>query len=181
MEAMTLPSSGSSTTRAQTDVGPRIIELQPQKFAVVDVIGDPRVARIRALQALYGVTEPLRVRLQHEGRGFVPAPLRARWPQAQVGPRHAWRSTWAVPIPPETTSLPVAHATHPARIEVWAYGLVAEITHKGPEATKPASVRWLREFIHREGYRIAGWYEEEYEGPWTRRGDVVVRYPIVAR
>jgi len=170
---------GSIRTRADTDLGPRIRELPPQKLAVVDVIGDPRVARIRALQALYGTTETLRVRLQQQGRGFVPAPLRARWPEAQIGPRHAWHSTWAVPIPADTAALPVTHSKHPARIEVWAYGQVAEITHKGPEATKPASVRWLHEFIHREGYRIAGWYEEEYQGPWTRRGDVVIRYPIV--
>ena len=172
-------------TRAKTateDQEPRITELRAQKMAVVRTVGDPQEVSGPAVEALYGAVYRLRSRASEGGRDFSMGNLRARWPNANVAPRNEWIAFWALPIPNSAIHLPSEDLPIPVKMEVWVYGMVAEILHIGPYAEAEEAILRLHEHVAEHGYEIAGPHEEEYLTPPDATPlKTIIRYPIRAK
>lgn len=139
--------------------GPRIVSHPNQRMLVVTRRGDPAIVAKAAFQDLYqafyanaGKAEKLADRNP-----------RARWPvNLDESDRTAWVGRYALPVSDEFIAL----KSENVRIEVWDYGMVAEILHKGPYSNEAADINALKTFIAANGFSITGDHEEEYlRGP----------------
>ncbi|HEY3366725.1 MAG TPA: GyrI-like domain-containing protein [Symbiobacteriaceae bacterium] len=158
---------------------PEIIELASVTMATVTTVGDPTAELPKVMNALYGSVYTLKFALKKQGREFKVGALRARWPNAQLAPRSEWIAYWGIPVPADTTALPVKVPGTELKLEVWTYGTVAQVLHLGPYSTEGPTVRRLHEFIEQQGYAIAGLHEEEYlTRPDVKNQKTLVRYPV---
>lgn len=140
---------------------PAISQLPAQKMIVVYVQGDPSQEGGKALRDLYKTYFALR----RTTRGLKMAAPRARWPKPWDTPKEQWLGIFGLPIPDKIMSLPKS-APENVKIEVWEYGTVAEILHKGPYGEEKPTIGKLQEYIAAQGYVISGPHEEEYlKGP----------------
>lgn len=150
-----------SPRKFKTD--PQILQIPPQKMAVVQGNGDPDKVFAELMPALFGSVYTLK--FDRKKRGFetfkVTAP-RARYPDAHLTPKDAWTILMGIPIPEDTDSLPQKVPGVEVKIETWDYGTVAQILHLGPYDRETPTVERLHKFIEESGYEIAGPHEEEY-------------------
>ncbi len=141
---------------------PRIANMPDQKMVEVTAAGDPNVVGGKAFKLLFKVY----YKIPEVSKGAPPAP-RARW-KGDMAVKSSWTGFYALPVPPETGSLP-AVAADPGlqvRLTTWEYGDVAEILHVGPYDRETPTIQKLHDFAAKMGYRIIGDHEEEYiKGP----------------
>jgi hypothetical protein len=159
---------------------PRIIDIPPQKMAVVTTVGDPNDVFSRVLPALYGSVYTHKFDLKKQGKEtFKVGKLFARWPDAHIKPKNQWTAVLGVPIPDNTTELPQKVPEVQVKIDTWQYGVTAEIMHKGPYSEEGPTVEALHKFIEEQGYEIAGTHEEEYlTMPDAKIPKTIIRYPV---
>jgi len=148
--------------KAKSATEPEILEMKPQKMAVVYTKGDPSKVADKAMPALYGSVYKLKFELKKKGVTFKVGKLRARWPDAHLLPKDQWTGIWGIPVPEDTTSLPQKVPEIEVKLETWNYGTVAQILHVGPYSEEEPTVKRLHEFISKNSYEIAGVHEEEY-------------------
>jgi hypothetical protein len=131
---------------------PRLTTKPDQRMLVVEAKGDPNTAGSAAFGLLFRTFFSL--------PGVKMAPPRARWSADFAGPKDQWVGYYALPLPDSVTGLPPG--VQGVKIEVWAYGEVAEILHLGPYDKETPTIKALFKFIADKGYAIAGLHEEEY-------------------
>jgi len=148
-------------------------------MAVVYTKGDPNEVAAQVMPALYGSVYKLKFDLKKEGIDFKVGALRARWPDAHLVPKNQWAGIWGLPIPDEVAQLPQKIPGIDLKIEIWQYGVVAQVLYIGPYALEGPTVQRLHDFIAQNGYKIAGVHEEEYlTTPKAKVQKTIIRYPI---
>ncbi len=163
---------------AKTD--PVIIEMPPQKMAVVIGKGAPDKVFPELMPALYGSVYTLKFDLKKQGKEtFRVTGLRTRYPDAHLEPKEAWTMIIGLPVPDDTDSLPQKVAGVEVKLETWEYGIVAQILHIGPYSEETPTINRLHAFIQEQGYEIAGFHEEEYlTSPDAKVIKTIIRYPV---
>lgn len=164
--------------KSKTD--PEILEMPPQKMAVVYGKGAPDKVFPIVMPALYGSAYTLKFDLKKKGLpAFKVTGLRARYPDANDVPKERWTIICGLPVPENTTSLPQKVADVPVKLETWEYGTVGQILHLGPYDQETPNIERLHRFIAENGYKLAGVHEEEYlTRPDAKVMKTIVRYPI---
>ena len=168
------------TPRKPAKTDPQILEILPQKMAVVYARGAPDKVFPEAMPALYGSVYTLKFDLKKKGLPtFKVSGLRARYPDAHLVPKDEWTHIMALPIPEDTTSLPQKVPGTQVKIETWDYGTVAQILHLGAYDQEAATVERLHKFVEDSGYEIAGAHEEEYlTKPDAKVPKTIIRYVV---
>jgi len=158
----------------------QIIEMPPQKMAVVQGKGTPDEVFTKLMPALYGSVYTLKFDLKKKGMPtFKVGGLRSRYPDAHLAPRDKWTIITGLPVPDDTTSLPQKIPGTEVRLETWQYGTVAQILHLGSYDRECPTVERLHRFIEEGGYEIAGVHEEEYlTSPDAKVIKTIIRYPV---
>jgi len=159
---------------------PQILEMPPQKMAVVQGKGTPEKVFSELMPALYGSVYTLKFDLKKKGLPtFKVSGLRARYPDAHLVPMEEWTHIIGLPIPEDAASLPQKVAGIEVKLETWEYGTVAQILHLGPYDQEEPTIERLHRFIEENGYEIAGMHEEEYlTRPDAKVPKTIIRYPI---
>ena len=167
--------------KSKTD--PQILEMPPQKMAVVQGKGTPQEVFAQLMPALYGSAYTLKFDLKKKGLPtFKVSGLRARYPDACLVPKEEWTHIMALPVPNDTTTLPQKAPETEVRLETWEYGTVAQILHLGAYDEEGPTVERLHKFIEENGYEIAGMHEEEYlTTPDAKVIKTLIRYPVRKR
>lgn len=168
------------TPRKSSKTDPQILEMPPQKMAVVRGKGTPDKVFPELMPALYGSVYTLKFDLKKRGLAtFKVSGLRTRYPDAPLVPMEEWTHIIGLPIPEDTTSLPQKVPGTEVKLETWEYGTVAQILHLGPYDQEEPTIRRLHQFIEENGYEIAGVHEEEYlTRPDAKVIKTIIRYPI---
>ena len=166
--------------RKPSKTEPQILEMPAQKMAVVYGKGAPDKVFPEFMPALYGSVYTLKFDLKKKGLPtFKVSGLRARYPDAHLGPKDEWTHIIGLPIPEDTTSLPQKVPGIEVKIEAWEYGTVAQILHLGAYDQEQPTVDRLHRFIEDSGYEIAGTHEEEYlTSPDAKVVKTIIRYPV---
>jgi len=147
--------------KAKTE--PHILDMPPQRMAVVEGRGAPDEAFPALMPALYGAVYTLKFDLKKKGlNSFKVSGLRGRYPDPLDMPKEKWCYKIALPIPSDTERLPQKAPNVKVNIEDWDYGTMAEILHIGPYDQEEPTVEKLMQFIKDSGYEISGVHEEEY-------------------
>jgi len=159
---------------------PQILEMPPQKMAVVYGKGTPDKVFAELMPALYGSAYTLKFDLKKKGLPtFKVSGLRARYPDAHLLPVEQWTHIIGLPIPEDTTSLPQKVPGVEVKLETWQYGTVAQILHLGGYDQEQPTIERLHKFIEENGYEIAGAHEEEYlTTPDAKVPKTIIRYPV---
>lgn len=159
---------------------PQILEMPPQKMAVVYGKGTPDKVFAELMPALYGSVYTLKFDLKKKGLPtFKVSGLRTRYPDAHLVPKEEWTHIIALPIPEDTTSLPQKVPGVEVKVETWAYGTVAQILHLGAYDQEGPTIDRLHQFIEDSGYEIAGAHEEEYlTTPDAKVPKTIIRYVV---
>ena len=168
------------TTPRKLKTDPRLIEMPPQKMAVVYGKGAPDKVFPELMPALYGSAYTLKFDLKKKGLPtFKVSGLRARYPDILQVPKDEWTMIIGLPIPNDTTSLPQKVASIEVKLETWDYGAVAQILHLGAYDQEDATIEHLHNFIEESGYEVAGLHEEEYlTRPNAKIVKTIIRYPV---
>ncbi len=171
------------TVRKSSKLDPQILEMSPQRMAVVIGTGAPGKVFPELMPALYGSVYTLKFDLKKKGLPtFKVSGLRARYPDAHLVPMEKWTHVIGLPVPDDTTSLPQKVAGIEVRLETWDYGIVAQVLHLGPYDQEGPTIERLHRFIEESGYKIAGLHEEEYlTRPDAKVPKTIIRYPIRRR
>jgi len=166
--------------RKPSKTDPQILEMPPQKMAVLYGKGAPDKVFPEFMPALYGSVYTLKFDLKKRGLPtFKVSGLRARYPDAHLVPKDEWTHIIGLPIPEDTTSLPQKVPNTEVKIEQWEYGTVAQILHFGPYDQEYATVEHLHQFIEENDYKIAGLHEEEYlTSPDAKVIKTIIRYLV---
>jgi len=159
---------------------PQILEMPPQKMAVVHGKGAPDKVFSEIMPALYSSVYTLKFDLKKKGLPtFKVTGLRARYPDAHLVPVEEWTHIIGLPIPEDTTSLPQKVPNIEVKIEQWEYGTVAQILHLGAYDQERPTVERLHKFVEESGYQIAGVHEEEYlTTPDAKVVKTIIRYVV---
>lgn len=166
----------------ETLLDPQVSEKAPQKMLVYEIEGDPNETVGEAFGALFSTF----FKLKRSHKMDMSAP-RARWPKSLDTPKDQWLGIYALPLVDSVTEIPKKILSeHPElKLEVWEYGMVAEILHIGSYASENPTVDKLHRFIESNGYKIVGPHEEEYlKGPGIfGKGNpdkyyTIIRYPV---
>ncbi len=162
---------------------PQILEMPPQKMAVVHAKGAPDKVFTEFMPALYGSVYTLKFDLKKKGLPtFKVCGLRAHYPDAHLIPKEEWTIIVGLPIPEDTTSLPQKIPGTEVKIEQWQYGTVAQILHLGPYDQEYPTIERLQRFIEDSGYEIIGVHEEEYlTSPDAKVPKTIIRYQLKKR
>ncbi|MES0279095.1 MAG: GyrI-like domain-containing protein [Dehalococcoidales bacterium] len=167
-----------SLRKSKTD--PRIIELPPQKMAVVRGKGSPDELFPVVMPALYGSVYTLKFDLKKKGLPtFKVTGLRGRYPDADTTPKEQWTITLGLPVPDDTTTLTQKVAEVEVALETWPYGTMAQILHIGAYDQETPTIERLQRFIEESGYEMAGDHEEEYlTSPDAKVVKTLIRYLV---
>lgn len=159
---------------------PQIVEMPPQKMAVVRGKGAPDKVFSELMPALYGSVYTLKFDLKKQGLPtFKVSGLRARYPDAHLLSKDQWTHIIGLPIPENTLSLPRKVPSVEVRLETWEYGTVAQILHLGSYSQEGPNIERLHRFIAESGYEVAGMHEEEYlTRPDAKVPKTIIRYPV---
>jgi len=159
---------------------PKILEMPPQKMAVVSGKGAPDKVFPELMPALYGSVFTLKFDLKKKGlTTFKVSGLRARYPDAHLVPKEEWTHIIGLPIPEDTTALPQKVAGIEVKIETWPYGTVAQILHLGSYSEEGPNIELLHKFIEESGYEIVSPHEEEYlTKPDAKVPKTIIRYEV---
>ena len=168
------------TPKVSSKTDPQIIEMLSQKMAVVRGKGAPDKVFTELMPALYGSVYTLKFKLKKEEKPtFKVSGLRARYPDALTVPKDQWTHIIGLPVPDDTTSLPIKVPNVEIKLETWQYGSVAQILHLGPYDQETPTIERLHKFIAENGYVIAGMHEEEYlTRPDAKVQKTIIRYQI---
>ncbi len=166
--------------RKSSKLEPKILEIPPQKMAVVGGKGPPDQVFPKLMPALYGSVYTLKFDLKKKGLPtFKVSGLRARYPDAHLVSKEEWTHIIGLPIPEDTTELPKKVAGVEVKIETWPYGTVAQILHLGSYSEEGPNIERLLKFIEDNGYEIAGPHEEEYlTKPDAKVPKTIIRYEV---
>ncbi|MBI2980509.1 MAG: GyrI-like domain-containing protein [Chloroflexi bacterium] len=169
--------------RKSTKTDPQMLEMPPQKMAVVTGKGAPDKVFPELMPALYGSVYTLRFDRKKKGLPvFKVSGLRARYPGAITVPKNKWTIIVGLPVPEDTVVLPQKVAGVKVKLEIWDYGTVCQILHLGAYDQEEASVARLHQFIKDSGYAIDGSHEEEYlTRPDAKVPKTIVRYTVKKR
>jgi hypothetical protein len=164
--------------RLKTD--PQLIEMPPQKMAVVYGKGAPDKVFPELMPALYGSAYTLKFDLKKKGLPtFKVSGLRARYPDVLQVPKDEWTTIIGLPVPNDTNSLPQKVTGIEVKLETWDYGMVGQILHLGAYDQEDAIIERLHKFINESGYEVAGFHEEEYlTRPDAKIVKTLIRYPV---
>ena len=167
-----------SPRKLKTD--PVILEMPPQKMAVVQGKGAPDMLFSELMPPLFGSVYTLKFGLKKQGlETFKVSPPRARYPDAHLAKKEGWTIIIGVPVPEETTSLPQKDPSTTVKLETWKYGTVGQILHIGPYDQETSNIERLQKFIAESGYEITGPHEEEYlTTPDAKVMKTIIRYEI---
>ena len=167
-----------SPRKSKTD--PVIMEMPPQKMALVQGKGTPDKVFPEIMPALYGSAYTLKFDLKKKGLPtFKVSGLRGRYPDAHLVPKEEWTIIMGLPVPNDTTSLPQKVPAVEVKLETWDYGTVAQILHIGPYDHETPTIERLLQFIEENGYQIAGPHEEEYlTRPDAKVVKTIIRYVV---
>ncbi|MDD5038083.1 MAG: GyrI-like domain-containing protein [Dehalococcoidales bacterium] len=170
-------------TPRQSKTDPQILEIPPQKMAVVYGKGTPDKVFPELMPALYGSVYTLKFDLKKRGLPtFKVSGLRARYPDVLEAPKGKWSIIIGLPVPGDTTSLPQKVAGIEVKLETWEYGTVAQILHLGGYDQEQPNIERLHKFIEDNGYEISGLHEEEYlTRPNAKVPKTIISYPIKKR
>jgi len=168
------------TLRKLSKTDPQILEMLPQKMAVVYGKGTPDKVFPELMPALYGSVYTLKFDLKKKGLPtFKVSGLRARYPDAHLVSKEEWTHIIGLPVPEDTTSLPRKIPGTEIKVETWSYGTVAQILHIGAYDQEEPTVNRLHKFIEDNGYEIAGAHEEEYlTSPDAKVMKTIIRYEV---
>ncbi len=168
------------TPRKSVKTGSIILEMPPQKMAVVNGKGAPDKVFAELMPALYGSVYTLKFDLKKRGlETFKVSGLRARYPDAHLVPKNEWTHIIGLPVPEDTTSLPQKIAGVEVKLETWNYGIVAQILHLGTYDQEGPAIERLHKFIEDNGYEIASSHEEEYlTRPDAKVARTIIRYTV---
>jgi hypothetical protein len=157
---------------------PSLSVLKNQRVLVVTAMGHPSKAGDKALKLLFrkffeGATE---------AEKNAPIAPRVRWVVTTTDTgRKDWIGRYALPVSADF----VAPRKGEVVVEEWHYGLCAELLHVGDYASEAASLEILKGYIARNGFTIAGDFEEEFlQGrgalveTFTAEARTLLRYPI---
>jgi hypothetical protein len=167
-----------SPRKSKTD--PQIVEMPPQKMAVVRGKGTPDEVFPEVMPALYGSVYTLKFDLKKKGQPtFKVTGLRGRYPDADTTPKEQWNMVLGLPIPNDTASLPQKVAGVEVAMETWPYGTMAQILHIGGYDQETPNIEKLQRFIEDNSYEITGDHEEEYlTSPDANVVKTLIRYPV---
>jgi hypothetical protein len=170
-----------SPRKSKTD--PQIIEMSPQKMAVVRSKGTPDEVFPEVMPALYGSVYTLKFDLKKKGlTTFKVTGLRGRYPDAHLVPKERWTMILGLPVPIDTASLPQKVAEVEVVMETWSYGTIAQILHIGAYDQETLNIERLQRYIKDNGYEISGDHEEEYlTSPDAKVVKTIIRYPVRKR
>ncbi|MFC2022835.1 GyrI-like domain-containing protein [Chloroflexota bacterium] len=159
---------------------PQIVEIPPQKMAVVYGKGAPYKVFAEVLAALFGSVYTLKFDLKKKGLPtFTVSPPRSRYPDGLLVPMDQWTIITGIPVPEDTTSLPQKVPGIEVQLETWEYGSVAQILHLGTYDHEQPTVDHLHHFIAESGYEISGAHEEEYlTKPDAKVVKTIIRYQV---
>ena len=158
------------------------VEVPPLSFLMIDGEGDPNTAPFaEAVSALYAVAYTLKfmVRNGPVAIDYPVMPLEGLWWATEVTSftldrRDNWRWTAMIMQPDYVTAELVAQAcaevtrkkglvaVERLRFEVFAEGPAAQIMHRGPFATEPATIVRLHDFITGRDHRLHGKHHAIY-------------------
>ena len=164
--------------KSKTD--PQILQMPPQKMAVIQGKGAPDKVFSELMPALFGSVYTLKFDLKKRGLPtFKVSPPRARYPDAHLVPKAEWTIVLASPVPDDTISLPQKVPGLKVKLETWDYGTVAQILHIGPYDQEGPTIERLQKFITENGYEIASPHEEEYlSQPDAKVIKTIIRYVV---
>ncbi|MBI4187881.1 MAG: GyrI-like domain-containing protein [Chloroflexi bacterium] len=167
--------------KSKTD--PQLLEIPPQKMAVVTGKGASDKVFPELMPALYGSVYTLRFDRKKKGLPvFKVTGMRARYPDAVTAPKDKWTIIVGLPVPEDTVALPQKVAGVKVKLETWDYGTVCQILHLGAYDQEEVSVARLHQFIKDSGYEIADSHEEEYlTRPDAKVTKTIVRYTVKKR
>ena len=166
--------------RKSSKTDPQILEMPPQKMAVVYGKGAPEKVFAKVLPALFGSVYTLKFDLKKRGlESFKVGCPRARYPDAHLYSKGEWLIIAGIPVPENTSSLPQKEPNTEVKLETWEYGTVAQILHLGPYDQETETIQRLQQFITDSGYEIAGPHEEEYQSrPDAKVIKTLIRYQV---
>jgi len=166
--------------RKPSKTDPQIVEMPPQKMAVVTGKGTPEKVFSELMPALYGSVYTLKFDRKKKGLPtFKVSGLRARYPDAHLVPMDEWTHIIGLPVPDDTTSLPQKVPGTEVKLDAWEYGTVAQILHLGPYDQEGPTVERLQRFIEENCYEISGTHEEEYlTSPDAKVVKTIIRYEV---
>lgn len=166
--------------RKSKKLEPQILEMPPQKMAVVSGKGTPEKVFAELMPALYGSVYTLKFDLKKKGLPtFKVSGLRARYPAIDVKSKEEWEHIIGLFVPGDTTVLPQKVADFEVKLETWRYGTVAQILHLGSYSEEGPNIDILHRFIEESGYEIAGPHEEEYlTRPDAKVVKTIIRYEV---
>ncbi len=162
---------------------PELTTLDPIKVLTITSMGDPNKSE-KVLSALYGTAYGTKFKVyKPKGKEMKLGKLIGRWPDAHLKPKDQWTGIWGLPVPDfvEQKDLIQKDPDLPIKVEIWEYGEVAQVLHKGTYAEEGPSVTLLHEFIKAQGYEINGnSHEEEYlTSPDAKDQKTIIRYKVV--
>ena len=159
---------------------PQIIQMLPQKMAVVTGKGAPDKVFAELMPALYGSVYTLKFDLKKQGLPtFKVCGLRARYPDADIAPQGEWAHIIGLPVPEDVSSLPQKVPEVQVALETWQYGTMAQILHIGAYTEEEPTVERLMAFIDENDYEVSGVHEEEYlTSPDAKVVKTLIRYPV---
>ncbi|MFE5342078.1 GyrI-like domain-containing protein [Isoptericola sp. NPDC056578] len=184
---------------------PALVTLPPRPFLMVDGEGDPNTtpAYREAVETLYPLAYALRAAVKEAtGDAYTVMPLEGLWwaddmSRFSVDAKDEWRWTLMISLPDavehvdaaEVTSRAVAAKQPPAgdrvRLERYDEGDAAQVLHRGPFATEPATIERLHAFVEAEGRALGGLHHEIYLSDLRRTAPeklrTLIRQPVAPR
>lgn len=137
---------------------PYIYSLTGGKVLVARISGDPDITMDTAGITLYSAGRKLKL---------SPSYITARhldWNQRKTTPRKDWVVYYSRMVP--ETAIHLADIKDSADVSIYydrrEKTEVAEVLHVGRYEDIPESLKKLRQFVDKEGYRFSGFYEEVY-------------------
>lgn len=137
---------------------PYLSEIDAGKELVTKITGDPDITFDSALTVFHNAS-----RIQKLSPSYITA-HHLSWRQRETIPQRDWVIYYTRRIPETATSL--TGLQQDSRVQTFYNRrdktIAAEILHVGRYEDIPKSVKKLRSFITREGYRTCGFYEEVF-------------------
>ncbi len=161
---------------------PMLVEIPPMKFLLADGHGNPNTSTEYAevVQALYSVAYTLKFKIKKEKAIDYPVmALEGLWWGEEMSlfsaeRKEDWLWTMMISVPDFITPELVAAAQTEAgkkknlpalpglKFETFVEGLAAQLLHLGPYSAEAENIQRLHNFIHAQGYRLAGKHHEIY-------------------
>jgi hypothetical protein len=160
-----------------------IVEVPPLNFLMIDGHGDPNNNPFyaEAVSALYSLAYGLKFALKPLGVEAVVAPLEGLWwaedmSAFTLGNKDQWDWTMMIMLPEQVSQelldsvrqKAIKKKGNPAieksRLEVFAEGLSVQTMYQGAYKDEGPTIARLHEFIHEQGFELAGKHHEIYLG-----------------